>query len=88
MMTVTDKNGLGNGKKISDVLNEQKKHLETVKCIAKVWKEIYDSIPIGIIIFFHENSTAHESNSTNVRWFNISMRYRKYDGTVQTLRFD
>ena len=25
MMTVTDKNGLGNGKKISDVLNEEKK---------------------------------------------------------------
>lgn len=88
MMTVTDKNGLGNEKKISDVLIEEKKHLETVKCITKVWKEIYDSLPIGTIIFFHDNSTVHESNSTKVRWCNISMRYRKYDGTVQTLRFD
>ena len=88
MMTVTDKNGLGNEKKISDVLNEEKKHLETVKYITKVWKEIYDSLSIGTIIFFHDNSTVHESNSTKVRWCNISMRYRKYDGTVQTLRFD
>ena len=54
----------------------------------KVWKQIYDSLPIRIIIFFHDNSTVHESNSTNVRWCNISMRYRKDDGTVKTLRFD
>ena len=74
MMTVTDKNGLGNEKKIIDVLNEEKKHLESVKCITKVWKEIYDSLPIGTIIFFHDNSIAHESNSTNIRWCNISMR--------------
>ena len=88
MMTVIDKNGLENGKKIIDVLNKQKKHLKSIKCITKVWKEIYDSFPIGTIIFFHDNSTVHESNSTNVRWCNILMRYRKDDGTVQTLRFD
>ena len=88
MMTVIDKNRLGNGKKISDMLNEEKNHLKTVKCITKVWKEIYNSLPIATIIFFHDNSTVHESNSTNVRWCNISMRCRKDDGTVQTLRID
>ena len=60
MMTVIDKNGLGNGKIISDMLNEEKNHLKTVKCITKVWKEIYDSLRIGTIIFFHDNSIAHE----------------------------
>ena len=67
MMIVSDKNVLGNGKKIIDVLKEEFKHIEIVKSITKVWKQIYDSLPYGTIIFFQGNSTVHESNSTKLR---------------------
>ena len=66
-----------NIKKIGDVLKEDEEHKDTVKSITKVWKQIYDSLPIGTVIFYHGNSTVHESNFTKVRWCNISMRYRK-----------
>ena len=88
MMIVLDKNGTENMKKIGDVLKEEERHKETVKCITKVWKQIYDSLPIGTVIFCHDNSTVHESNTTKVRWCNISMRYRKDNGMIETLRFD
>ena len=87
-MFVLDKNGLENIKKIGDVLKKEAEHMETVKCITKVWKQIYDSLPNGTVIFCHDNSTVHESNSTKVRWCNISMRYRTNNNTIQTLRFD
>ena len=88
MMIVLDKNGTENMKKIGDVLKEEEEHKETVKCISRVWKQVYDSLPIRTVILCHDNSTVHESNSTKVRWCNISMRYRKNDGTIQILRFD
>ena len=88
MMVVLDKNGLENQKKIGDVIKQEEEHIQTVKCITKVWKEIYHSLPIDTVIFCHDNSTVHESNSTKIRWCNISMRYRTYNGTIQTLRFD
>ena len=89
MMVVFDKNGLENQKKIGNVIKEEEEeHIEIVKSITKVWKKIYDSLPIDTVIFCHDNSTVHESNSTKIRWFNISMRYRTYNGTIQTLRFD
>ena len=88
MMVVLDKNGMENIKKIGDVLKEEEEHKDTVKSITKVWKQIYDPLPIGTVIFCHDNSTVHESNSTKVRWCNISMRYRKDNYSIQTLRFD
>ena len=88
VMIVLDKNGLENRKKIGDVIKDEEEHIETVKCITKVWKQIYDSLSNDTVIFCHDNSTVHESNSTKVRWCNISMRYRKDDGMIQTLRFD
>ncbi len=66
MMAVLDKNGSENEKKIGDVLKEEEEqeHIKIVRSITKVWKEIYSSIPIGTVIFCHDNSTIHESNST------------------------
>ena len=69
-MVVLDKNGIENIKKIGDVLKEEEEHKDTVKYITKVWKQIYDSLPIGTVIFCHDNSTK-------VRRCNIPMRYRK-----------
>ena len=60
MMAVSDKNGFKNEKKIWYVLKEEEKHIEIVKWITKVWKNIYSSLPIRTIIFCHENSTIHE----------------------------
>ena len=88
MMAVLDKNGSENEKKIGDVLKEEEEHIKIVRSITKVWKEIYSSIPIGTVIFCHDNSTIHESNSTKVRWCNISMRYRTDNDTIRTLKFD
>ena len=88
MMVVLDKNSMENIKKISDVLKEEEEHKDTMKSITKVWKKINDSPPIGTVIFCHDNSTVHESNSTKVRWCNISMSYRKDNYSIQTLRFD
>ena len=88
MMVVSDKNGFKNEKKIGDVLKEEEKHIEIVKCITKVWKNIYSSLPIGTIIFCHDKSTIHESNSVKIRWCNISMRYTSDNNKIKTLRFD
>ena len=67
MMAVSDKNGFKNEKKIWYVLKEEEKHIEIVNCITKVWKNIYPSLPIGTIIFCHDNSTIHETNSVKIR---------------------
>ena len=66
MMVVLDKNGLANRKKIGNVIKKEEEHIETVKCITKVWKKIYDSLPIDTVIICYDNSTVHQPNSTKI----------------------